>query len=505
MIHYRKRTLPIIALTALVVITLLLIPLGDRDAFSVSDRSGRLNPYVLSKALTDAVKLAKENYYKDIDSAIMYEGAIRGALAALKDPYTFYQPPIDRKREAENLYHAKFGGLGIRIYPEKGFIKIARPLPNTPAMRVGLQAGDYITKVDGDGINIGVSGGQTLEEVVDKLRGQIGTKVTITIQRRGRAEPFDVTLTRAEIKIDSVEKNMLEDGIGYIKVNSFTGRTSEEFRNTLFSLLHNENSELKSLILDLRDNSGGLLSAANDVADAFISEGIIVSTKGRISKFNREYPATSSALCPQEVNLVVLVNGFSASGSEIVAGAIKDSKRGVLLGTKTFGKGVVQQRFSLKNGSGAVSLTISTYYTPSGVSINEKGVMPHKVVEPSELIDPTKLDIVDAVMRQKAGKHVNDFVEDWIETEEKRTGKTPKDFSQLEARLPELMNTLAENEITLRSELARIRAHRIFDRNVGINRIPADRENDNQLQEAIQLIRTGGIEQALASTTTTEL
>jgi C-terminal processing protease CtpA/Prc len=314
-----------------------------------------------------------------------------------------------------------------------------------------------------------------------------------------------VTLTRAEIKIDSVEKNMLEDGIGYIKVNSFTGRTSEEFRNALFSLLHNENSELKSLILDLRDNSGGLLSAAKDVADAFIAEGIIVSTKGRISKFNREYPATPSALCPQEVNLVVLVNGFSASGSEIVAGAIKDSKRGVLLGTKTFGKGVVQQRFSLKNGSGAVSLTISTYYTPSGVSINEKGVMPHKVVEPSELIDPTKLDIVDAVMRQKAGKHVNDFVEGWIETEEKRTGETPKDFSQLEARLAELMSTLAENEITLKSELARIRVRRIFDRNVGINQIPADREDDNQLQEAIQLIRTGGIEQALASTTTTEL
>jgi carboxyl-terminal processing protease len=216
--------------------------------------------------------------------------------------------------------------------------------------------------VNGEVINIGGPTGKTLEDVVDVLRGEIGTQVTVTIQRRGHLEPFDVTLTRAEIPIDSVEEMMLEERIGYIQIHSFTGRTSEEFRDALTELLNAKGGGMKSLILDLRDDPGGLLEAAKYVADAFLSEGIIVSTKGRYHRFDQGYPADREVLCPPEVGLVVLVNEYSASGSEIVAGAIKDSKRGILLGTKTFGKGVVQQRFPLDNGGGAVSLTISTYY-----------------------------------------------------------------------------------------------------------------------------------------------
>jgi carboxyl-terminal processing protease len=496
MVQYRKHTLPIAILGVAVIIALFLIPLGERTA--LSQRDGR-NSLMLQKALIEAIRKAEVHYYEDIDQQEMYEGAIKGALVALDDPYTFYLPPVDQKREAENLYHAKFGGLGIRIYEDKGFIKIARPLPKTPAMRAGLQAGDYITKVDGEPIHIS-AGGQTLSEVVDILRGIVGTPVTVTIQRRGHSDPFDVTLTREEIKIESVRETMLEDGIGYIKIESFTGRTVEEFKQALETLLDTEDAAMKALILDLRHNPGGLLKAAYDVSNAFISRGIVVSTQGRLNRYNQEYPATSEMLCPAGIELVVLVNEYSASGSEIVAGAIKDSKRGAVLGKKTFGKGVVQQRFPLNamDKEGAVSLTISTYYTPNGVSINEKGIEPNVEVEMS------KLDEVTAAMRLYARKYVKTFVEDWIERTEKELGETPKDFVQLEADLPELMTTLVENKITLDIEIVKNEANMFFNRNVGIDQL-VDLVNDNQLQEAIQLIKTGGVEAVLASTTTVDL
>jgi carboxyl-terminal processing protease len=496
MVQYRKHTLPIAILGAAVIIALFLVPLGQKTA--LSDRDGR-NSLMLQKALIETIRKADVYYYEDVDQQEMFEGAIKGALAALDDPYTFYLPPVDQKREEENLYHAKFGGLGIRIYEDKGFIKIARPLPNTPAMRVGLQAGDYITKVDGEPIHISL-GGQTLEEVVDILRGLIGTEVTVTVQRRGHSDPFDVTLIREEIKITSIEQTMLEDGIGYIKIESFTGRTVEEFKKALNTLLDAEDGAMTALILDLRHNSGGLLQAAYDVADAFISRGNIVSTQGRLNRYNQEFPARPETLCPAEIELVVLVNEYSASGSEIVAGAIKDSKRGAILGKKTFGKGVVQQRFPLNSldKKGAVSLTISTYYTPSGVSINETGIEPNVEVEMS------KLDEVTAAMRLYARKYVKTFVEEWIERTEKEMGETPKDFSQLEADLPELMTTLAEHNITLDMEIVRNEANAFFNRNVGLDPL-IDFVNDNQLLDAIQLIKTGGVEAVLASTKTVDL
>jgi carboxyl-terminal processing protease len=495
MVRYRKHTLPIAILAAAVIVVLFLVPLGEKTALSDRDN---LNSITMQKALIEVIRKTDRHYYKDIVQREMFEGAIKGALAALDDPYSFYLPPMDQKREEENLYHARFGGLGIRIYadPDNGFIKIARPLRNTPAMRAGLQAGDYITKVNGEPIHISPRG-QTLLEVVDVLRGLIGTEVTITVQRRGHPEPFDVTLTREEIKIASVEQTMLEDGIGYIKIENFTGRTIEEFRRALDTLLDAEDGTMKALILDLRDNPGGLLQAAYDVADAFLAEGIIVSTQGRLNRYNQQYPATPDTLCPAEVELIVLVNGYSASGSEIVAGAIKDSKRGAILGTKTFGKGVVQQRFPLQtlNNAGAVSLTISTYYTPNGTSIHENGIMPNRVVEVSQL------DEITALMRHKMltgkGKYLKTFVEEWIEQTEKEMGETPKDFAKLEADLPELMAMLAENDITLDIEIVKNDANKLFNANVGIHQL-IDLPNDNQLQDAIQLIKTGGIEAILA-------
>ena len=293
---------------------------------------------------------------------------------------------------------------------------------------------------------------------------------------------------------------MLEDGIGYIKIESFTGRTVEEFQRALNLLLDAEDGAMKALILDLRHNPGGLLKAAYDVTNAFISKGIVVSTQGRLNRYNQEYPATSEMLCPLDVELVVLVNEYSASGSEIVAGAIKDSRRGAILGKTTFGKGVVQQRFPLNamEKKATVSFTISTYYTPNGVSINEKGI------EPNVEVDMSKLDEVTAAMRLYARKYVETFVEDWIERTEKEMGETPKDFTLLEPDLPELMATLAENRITLDIEIVKNEANVHFNRNVGIEQL-VDLVNDNQLQQAIQLIKTGGVEAVLASSATVDL
>ena len=496
MVRYRKHTLPIAVLAAAVIIALFLVPLGEKTA--LSNRDGR-NIINLQKALIEVIRKADVHYYEDVDQQEMFEGAIKGSLAALGDPYSFYLPPVDQKREEENLYHARFGGLGIRIYKDKSFIKIARPLHGTPAMRAGLQAGDYITKVNGEPIHIS-AGGQTLSEVVDILRGIVGTPVTVTIQRRGHSEPFDVTLIREEIPIKSVWKTMLEDGIGYIKIENFTGRTVDEFQRALNTLLDADDGAMKALILDLRHNPGGLLKAAYDVTNAFVSKGVIVSTQGRLNRYNQKYFATAEMLCPAEVELVILVNEYSASGSEIVAGAIKDSKRGAILGKKTFGKGVVQQRFPLNalEKEAAVSFTISTYYTPSGVSINEKGIDPNIEVEMS------KLDEVTAAMRLYARKYVETFVEDWIERTEKEIGETPKDFAQLEPELPELMTTLVENKIILNIEIVKNEANAYFNRNVGIEQL-VDLVNDNQLQEAIQLIKTGGVEAVLASSVTVDL
>ncbi len=490
--HSHKHAVPIILVTSVVVASLVLLPTIGKDA--LSDRGARVSDMTLLKVLPEVIKKADSLYYQEIDRKKMYEGAIKGALAALDDPYTFYLPPRVQKREKENLYHAKFGGLGIRIYADKGFIKIARPLPNTPAMKSGLQAGDYIIRVNSEAINIGGPTGQTLEDVVDILRGHVGTQVTITLQRRGVAEPFDLTLTREEIRIDSVEKEMLDGHIGYIHINSFTGRTGSEFRNAIEQL---QEVGMEALILDLRDNAGGLLEQANYVADAFISEGLIVSTKGRRRSFNQTYTARRDLLCPSGLPLVVMLNEYSASGSEIVAGAIKDHKRGVLLGTTSFGKGVVQQRFSLERSGGAVSLTISEYFTPSGASIDKKGITPHVV------IDREKLEAEEVLIREKmrAGRYVNNFVEKWIEAEESRTGRTPEDFALLEEELSDLIEILKENGISLNVDLVTLEAHVIFNANVGIQQI-VDLEHDNQLVEALRVLKDGEVDLILSKATT---
>ncbi len=512
----KRYTLSFIILVAAFCIPFLLIHSGEKGVLSGEQRITRA---MLNKALASAIYIAEENYYKPIDSDVMYQGAIKGALAAIGDPYTYLLSHRAHQRSVENIYNAEFGGLGIQIYEDyRGFIKISKPLSGTPAQSVGLQAGDYITKVNGKSIHLSEKTGMTSGDVVDLLRGKIGTDVTITVQR-ALLEPFDITLTRAKISISSVNSTMLEDGIGYIRITGFIGSgrkggTEDKFGSVLEA---HKAAGMKALILDLRGNQGGLLNGAYHIADAFIGKGIIVSTKGLKNEFDKEYPATSKLLCDADIPLVVLVNQYSASASEIVAGAIKDTGRGILVGQKTFGKGVVQKRYPLGE-IGAVSLTISSYYTPNGTSIDKEGITPHVAVVPEQL------ELIEQTMRRMVAEKdvIEDFVTKWIEAELKRTGEIPKDFAKLEAALPELKETvlslwlstlkiaaadvpklshvLKETSTGVNMGWLKRRAEQLFNLNVGIEKV-VNLEYDRELQEALRIIKAGDIEKYLNQAT----
>lgn len=484
----KRYTLSFIVLVIAIGVPFLLINPRERSAMS---RDGRVTQQMLNEALIDAIRIAERNYYKPIeDSNEMFRGSIKGALASLNDPYTYYVSRREHQRAVENLYNAEFGGLGIHIYEDhRGFIKISKPIPNTPAALANLQAGDYITKVNGKRIHLSEKTGMHIDDVLDLLRGERGTDVTITVQRKF-LEPFDVTLTRGKIPVRSVKSTMLENDIGYIRITGFIGSRREDGTEGEFNeaLEAHKAAGMKALILDLRDNQGGLLNAAYHIADAFITEGLIVSTKGRRSEFNEEYRATSELLCSPDIPLIVLVNEYSASASEIVAGAIKDTRRGILVGQKTYGKGVVQKRYPLPDG-GSLSLTISTYYTPNGTKINEVGISPQVAIE---LEEP---DEIEQLMLRKvdANDTLSNFVAKWIDDQYKSPGEMPKDFSPLEVELPKLQQQLEADRILVSLKWLKQRAQQLFNLHVGIEQV-VNLAYDRQLQEAIRIINADEVE-----------
>lgn len=487
----KRYTLAFIVLVVAIGVPFLIISPNDRGPLSGDARVDRA---MLTDSLTTAIHIVEKNYYKPIgDSNELLRGSLKGALASLNDPYTYYIKRRDHQRAVENLYKAQFEGLGIYIYPDhRGFIKISKPIPDTPAARANLQAGDYITKVDGKRIHLSARTGMTREDVIDMLRGKANTDVTITVQRKF-LEPFDVTLTRGRVPVRSVKSTLLPGDIGYIQISGFIGSkdgTEGEFKAALEA---HKASGMKALILDLRDNQGGLLNAAYQIADAFIDNGLIVSTRSETNReFNEEYEATPHLLCPPEIPLVLLVNEFSASASEIVAGAIKDTRRGILVGKKTYGKGVVQKRYQLPDG-GSMSITISTYYTPNGTSINEVGITPQVSVdleEPDEIeeIMLRKMDTTDSLPN---------FVSKWIDDAHQNPGEMPKDFSRLEPELPEFQKILAEEDINVSLRWLTERAERLFNLYVGIDQV-VNLGYDRQLQEAIRIINADEVEKHLA-------
>jgi len=318
----------------------------------------------------DVFERVRTDYVEEKSDKEIIEAAINGMLTSL-DPHSGYLPD-DNFEKMQVQTKGRFGGLGIEVTMENGFVKVVSPIDDTPASKAGMQPEDLIIAIDGEGVL-----GKTLSEAVDVLRGPIGSEVTITVQR-GQDEPFDVTIVRDEIKIRSV-RHEIYDNVGYIRITTFSEQTTPGLMNAVDTIFKSEGDALKGFILDLRNNPGGLLSEAISVADAFLEGGEIVSTRGREDSQTQHAYARPGDIT-RGMPVIVLINSGSASASEIVAGALKDHKRAIVMGTRSFGKGSVQSIIPMP-GHGAIRLTTARYYTPSGVSIQAKGVSPDIEVE----------------------------------------------------------------------------------------------------------------------------
>ncbi len=331
-------------------------------------------------------KINKE-YVDEINQSESMDSAINGLLQSL-DPYSAYMSP-EIFNEMQTETSGEFGGLGIEVSMESGVVKVISPIDDTPASKAGIKAGDYIVKINDVQVQ-----GKTLSEAVDLMRGPVGSGIELTVRRRGEKKALTFNIVREIIQIQSVKTDLLEKNIGYIRLTSFNENSGKQIKREIENFEKNDN--IKSYILDLRNNPGGLLSQAIKISDFFLNNGEIVSTKGRKSSENRKWFAKKGDLTNGKA-MIVLINYGSASASEIVAGALKDHKRAILLGENSYGKGSVQSIIPLKN-NGAIRLTIAKYYLPSGKSISEVGVSPD--IEVSE-------DSDDFIIKTKTDNQLN--------------------------------------------------------------------------------------------------
>ena len=323
-------------------------------------------------------KINKE-YVDEFNQSESMDSAINGLLQSL-DPYSSYMSPkIFDEMQTETS--GEFGGLGIEVSMEAGVVKVISPIDDTPASRAGLKAGDYIVKINDVQVQ-----GKSLSEAVDLMRGPVGSGIELTIRRRGEKKALTFNIVREVIQVQSVKSEIIDENIGYIRLTSFNDNSSDQIEKQIKKLKKNKN--LNSFILDLRNNPGGLLSQAIKISDFFLENGEIVSTKSRKKSENRKWFAKKGDIL-NENTLIVLINYGSASAAEIVAGALQDHKRAILIGESTYGKGSVQSIIPLKN-DGAIRLTVSKYYLPSGKSISDVGVTPD--IEVSENADDFKLN-----------------------------------------------------------------------------------------------------------------
>jgi len=353
-----------------ITITLILLNIFISSNYVYSKNSNKL--YEKIDLFSEVLETIKQEYVDEIDQAEIMDSAINGVLQSL-DPYSSYMSPKSYEGMQTDT-KGKFGGLGIEIGMESGVVKVISPIDDTPAANAGIKAGDYIVKINDEQVQ-----GKTLTEAVELMRGPIGSKITLTVRRKNEKKALEFKIKRAIIEVKSVEAKIIGEKkeIGYLRLKSFNENSDKQ----LFKNINNfeKNNKLTSYILDLRNNPGGLLAQAISITDFFLDDGEIVSTKGRkISETKRFFSKKGDGINGKP--LIVITNNGSASASEIVSGALKDHKRAIILGERTYGKGSVQSIIPLKNGGG-IRLTISKYYLPSGKSISEVGVLPDIFVE----------------------------------------------------------------------------------------------------------------------------
>ncbi len=346
------------------------------------------------RTFTEIFAKIKNDYVETIDDKTLLNNAIRGMLAGL-DPHSAYLEPEDYKQLRQGTT-GEFGGLGIEVGMEDGFVKVISPIDDTPASRAGVEAGDLVIRLDDTPVK-----GMTLAQAVKLMRGKPGTDITLTVVRKGKDQPFKIVITRDVIKVRSVRSRILEDDFGYVRITQFQTHTGESLREAISKL--KEDRTLQGLVLDLHNNPGGVLSAAVSVSDAFLKDGIIVYTDGRLDNSKLKFNAKPTDVLNGKP-LVVLINGGSASASEIVAGALQDHKRAVIMGEKSFGKGSVQTILPMENGS-ALKLTTARYFTPSGRSIQAEGIDPDIKVERLRLAK-TQAPVSSRIKEKDLRKHL---------------------------------------------------------------------------------------------------
>jgi carboxyl-terminal processing protease len=352
-----------------------IVNVGSSAEAALSDTYQQLN------LLGEVFERVRAAYVEKPDDSKLVESAINGMLAGL-DPHSSYMDPSSL-RDIQVQTRGEFGGLGIEVTMEDGLVKVVAPIDDTPAAKAGVMANDIITKIDNEQVH-----GLTLNQAVEKMRGPVNTKIKLTIMRKGQDKPIDVTMVRDVIRVKSVRSHAEGDDVGYIRITQFSEQTTEGLKKAISDLTSQLGSDkLKGFVIDLRNNPGGLLDQAISVSDAFLDKGEIVSTRGRNAEETQRFNAHAGDLTKGKP-VIVLINGGSASASEIVAGALQDQKRATLVGTRSFGKGSVQTIMPLGADNGALRLTTARYFTPSGRSIQAKGIEPDiKVLQevPSDL------------------------------------------------------------------------------------------------------------------------
>ncbi|MEE2764067.1 MAG: S41 family peptidase [Pseudomonadota bacterium] len=352
---------------------------GERVEITLPDPETQL-PLDDLRKFTEVFSRIKDAYVEEVSDRKLLESAIKGMLSDL-DPHSTYLAPKDYE-ELEESTSGEFGGLGIEVGMENGFVKVIAPIDDTPAQKAGVQAGDLIIKLDEKPVK-----GMSLEEAVKLMRGKPGTVLTLTIMREGENAPIEIDVERDVIKVTSVKSRMIDNGYGYVRITQFQADTGSQFLKALDSLEADYGSDLDGLVIDLRNNPGGVLQAAVETADALLDEGLIVYTEGRIQSSRLRFSAKAGDVMA-DTPIVVLINGGSASASEILAGALQDHERAVIMGTQSFGKGSVQTVIPLDE-THAIKMTTARYYTPDGRSIQATGIKPDIEVRPAEL---TELD-----------------------------------------------------------------------------------------------------------------
>lgn len=435
-------------LLAFSALTLLGTGCYAQDAAPVEEKKPSVSTYDMLNLFGDVFERVRRDYVEEVEDQKLIESAINGMLTSL-DPHSGY---LNEKSFQEMQVQTKgeFGGLGIEVTMENGLVKVVSPIDGTPAFHAGVQSGDLITQIDGEQVM-----GLTLSEAVDKMRGKVGTSIKISAIREGVSEPLEFTITRDLIKIQSVRARA-ENDVAYIRVVSFSETTYDSLERDLAAQKKEIGDKLKGIVIDLRNNPGGLLDQAIAVSDAFLERGEIVSTRERDPANTKRYSARKGDIA-EGLPIVILINQGSASASEIVAGALKDHKRAIVLGTKSFGKGSVQTVIPLKD-HGAMRLTTARYYTPSGVSIQATGIEPDIIVEAAK-VEP--LEAGDSLRSEASlrGHLTNDQLKKELERREAEKSNTA---DEEKAKPIPLRDLTADQDYQLSRALDLIRALSIY-------------------------------------------